>query len=158
MRTFSRHSPEASALPETGNCGMKTVLAVYSITMGVALIVMWSFFWANGLVPEMLTRPWEIAMHLTAEFTTSGLLIISGIGMLKDALWARRVNLFATGMLVYSLIQSPGYYLQRNALIFVVMFAVSFLITVMLSPVFKPAPQKMLVQARPPEDRIRDRA
>ncbi len=78
-------------------------------------------------------------MHLTAEFTTAGLLVISGLGLLYEKRWANQMNVFASGMLVYTLIQSPGYYLQRNAMIFVLMFAVCFLITVVLSPVFKPA-------------------
>ncbi len=118
---------------------MKTVVSVYSITMGVALIAMWTLFWATGAIPDMMTKPWEIAMHLTAEFTTAGLLMISGIGLLFEERWATRVNVFASGMLVYSLIQSPGYYLQRNAMMFVLLIAVCFLITVVLSPAFKPA-------------------
>lgn len=118
---------------------MKTVVSVYSITMGMAMIAMWTMFWITGAIPEMMSRPWEIAMHLTAEFTTAGLLVVSGIGLLYQARWATRVNVFASGMLVYTLIQSPGYYLQRNAMIFVLMFAVGFLITVMLSPAFKAA-------------------
>jgi hypothetical protein len=125
---------------------MKTVIPVYSITMGVAMIAMWSFFWVTGAIPDMLTKPWEITMHLTAEFTTAALLIISGTGLLLGALWAQRVNVFASGMLVYTLIQSPGYYLQRNALIFVAMLAVCFVLTVALSPAFRPVPRRILVK------------
>jgi hypothetical protein len=122
---------------------MKTILSVYSITVGVAMITMWTVLWSTGAIPEMTTKPLEIAMHLTAEFTTAGLLVISGIGLLVGARWANRVNVFASGMLVYSLIQSPGYYLQRHATISVLAFAVCFLITVALSPAFKPQPQKL---------------
>jgi hypothetical protein len=118
---------------------MKTVVSVYSVTMGVAMFVFWSVAWANGSIPELLLKPWEMVMHLTAEFTTAVLLIISGLAMLLGAQWALRVNVFASGMLVYSLIQTPGYYLERNAMIFVLMFAVSFLISVLLSPAFKPS-------------------
>ena len=118
---------------------MKTVVSVYSITMGVAILVFWSVLWAIGSIPDMLTKPWEIAMHLAAEFTTAGLLLLSGLGLWFRARWALRVNVFASGMLVYSLIQTPGYYLERNAMIFVLMLAVSFLITVLLSPAFKPS-------------------
>jgi hypothetical protein len=117
---------------------MKTVVAVYSITMGVAILTLWTVLWATGAIPEMMTKPWEIAMHLTAEFTTAGLLVISGIGLWLDSRWAPRVNVFASGMLVYTLIQSPGYYLQHRADIFVLMFAAVFLVTVVLSPAFKP--------------------
>jgi len=118
---------------------MKIIVSVYSITMGALIVAFWSVLWARGAVPDLLSRPWEIAMHLTAEFTTAGLLLVSGFGLWFGARWALRVNVFASGMLVYSLIQTPGYYLQRNAMIFVVMLAVSFLITVLISPAFKPS-------------------
>jgi hypothetical protein len=55
--------------------------------------------------------------------------------------WAGRTDIFASGMLVYTLIQSPGYYLERNSLAFVAMFAVCFFLTLLLSPAFKPLPQ-----------------
>ncbi len=122
---------------------MKTALSIYSIIVGVAMIAVWSVLWGVGAIPEMATKPLEIAMHLTAEFTTAALLVVSGFGLLAGARWANRVNVFASGMLVYSLIQSPGYYLQRNATILVLAFAVCFLITVALSPAFKPQPQKL---------------
>ncbi len=46
-------------------------------------------------------------------------------------------------MLAYTLIQSPGYYLQRNAMTLVLVFAVCFLATVVLSPAFRPSENKM---------------
>lgn len=116
---------------------MKTVVSVYSVTMGVAIMLFWGVAWAMGAVPDLLIKPWEMVMHLTAEFTTAVLLIVSGLGLWFGARWAYRVNVFASGMLVYSLIQTPGYYLQRDAMIFVLMFAVSFLLAVLLSPAFK---------------------
>jgi hypothetical protein len=118
---------------------MKTVVSVYSITMGALIVVFWSVLWANGAISGMYLKPWEVAMHLSAELTTAGLLLVSGFGLWFGARWALRVNVFASGMLVYSLIQTPGYFLQRNAMIFVLMLAVSFLITVLLSPAFKPS-------------------
>ena len=118
---------------------MRTVVAVYSITMGAAMAVFWSVLWASGSIPDLLVKPWEMVMHLTAEFTTAALLLVSGIGLWFGARWSLRMNMFASGMLVYSLIQTPGYYLERNAMIFVLMFAVSFLLTVLLSPAFKPS-------------------
>lgn len=122
---------------------MKTVLSVYSIIVGIAMIAMWAVLWGVGEIPEMMTRPWEITMHLTAEFTTAALLVVSGLGLLAGYRWANRINVFASGMLVYTLIQSPGYYLQHDATIFVLIFAVCFLVTVVLSPAFRRQPQKL---------------
>lgn len=116
---------------------MTRVVAVYSALVGVLTLIVWGIFWVNGTIADMTTRPWEVAMHLTAEFVTAGLLIVSGIGLWFQARWATRINVFASGMLVYSLIESPGRYLQNNAMDFVVMFIVVFLITVLISPAFK---------------------
>jgi hypothetical protein len=116
---------------------MKTIVSVYSIVMGTLMLAVWLGLWAFGAIPELIAKPWETAMHLTAEFTTAGLLIASGIGLLVDAPWATRLNVFASGMLVYSLIQSPGYYLQKNAMMFVALFAAAFFVTIAVSPVFR---------------------
>lgn len=127
---------------------MKTVVSVYSVTMGVAIFLFWSVAWIVGAIPDLLIKPWEMAMHLTAEFTTAVLLTVSGLGLWFGRSWALRLNIFASGMLVYSLIQTPGYYLQRNAMIFVLMFAVTFLIAVLFSPAFKPSLEGEPVQRR----------
>jgi hypothetical protein len=120
---------------------MKKILAIYSVLVGAAMIAMWSVFYAFDAIPEVISKPWEIAMHLAAEFTTAGLLILSGFGLLARAPWANRINLFASGMLIYTLIQSPGYYIQRDAAAFVATFALCFVATLLLSPVFKLRPQ-----------------
>lgn len=116
---------------------MTRVVAVYSALVGILMLIVWGVFWANGMIFDLTSRPWEVAMHLTAEFITAGLLIVSGIGLWFEARWAMRINVFASGMLVYSLIETPGRYLQNNAMGFVVLFVIVFLITVLVSPAFK---------------------
>jgi hypothetical protein len=116
---------------------MKTIVAIYSVIVGCLMLALWGWFWATGAIPELTTKPWETAMHLTAEFTTAGLLIVSGAGLWFETSWATRVNVFASGMLIYSLIQSPGYYLQQNAMVFVAMFVAAFFFTLAISPAFK---------------------
>ncbi|GAA0553465.1 hypothetical protein FHS83_001619 [Rhizomicrobium palustre] len=118
---------------------MRNIVSVYSVTMGLAMGVFWSVLWAMSLLPDMSAKPMELVTTLTAQFTTALLLIVSGIGMWFSGRWALRLNMFASGMLVYSLIQQPGYYLERHAMTFVVLFAVTFVITVLLSPAFKPS-------------------
>jgi hypothetical protein len=124
---------------------MKKLLAIYSVLVGAAMVAMWCVFYALDAIPEVINKPWEITMHLTAEFITASLLILSGFGLLARANWANRVNLFASGMLVYTLIESPGYYLQRNAIAFVAMFALCLVATLLLSPAFKLQPPKPAV-------------
>lgn len=86
-------------------------------------------FILTGQVPEMATKPAEIMLHLLAEFTTAILLIIGGIGLLKKMKIGYNLNLVALGMLLYTLIVSPGYYLQKGDWAFVGIFALLFIFT-----------------------------
>ncbi len=116
---------------------MKKILAIYSVLVGAAMIAMWSVLYALYGLPGLL-GPREIAVHLTAEFATAGLLILSGFGLLSRAPWANRASLLAGGMLIYTLFQNAGDGMQRNAGAFAAMFIVCFAATLILSPVFKP--------------------
>jgi peptidoglycan/LPS O-acetylase OafA/YrhL len=64
-----------------------------------------------------------LGAHVAAEFATAGLLIAAGFGLLGRKAWGGRVFLLALGMLLYTLIASPGYYLELGVLGFVLMFA-----------------------------------
>jgi hypothetical protein len=91
---------------------------------------MWSMLILTGQVPEMATKPVEIMLHLLAEFTTALLLIGGGIALLKKIKIGYNLNLVALGMLLYTLIVSPGYYLQRGDWTFVGIFALIFIFTI----------------------------
>lgn len=73
-------------------------------------------------MPEFQTAPWAIAFHLAAEAATALALIVSGAGLLRGAAWARTVSLVALGMLIYTVIVSPGYFAQQGVWPLVVMF------------------------------------
>ncbi|MDO9044441.1 MAG: hypothetical protein Q7U35_03945 [Methanobacteriaceae archaeon] len=108
---------------------IRNIIAIYSLFIGILMIFMWSMFILTGQVPEMVTKPAEIMLHLLAEFTTAVLLIGGGIGLLKKIKIGYNLNLVALGMLLYTLIVSPGYYLQRGNLAFVCVFALLFILT-----------------------------
>ena len=112
---------------------MKKFISLYSIVVGISMIGMWSMFYLSNKIPELATKPFEIAMHLSAEFFTAILLVISGIGILAGRPWGNKLNLLALGMLLYTVIVNPGYYLQRHEIPFVLMFATLFALTVCLS-------------------------
>ena len=98
--------------------------ALYAIAVGVLMIAQWSFFLVAGQAPELYTAPVQMALHLAAELLTALLLVASGAGLLRGASWARSLSLLALGMLIYTLVQSPGYFAQQGAWALVVMFAV----------------------------------
>lgn len=87
------------------------------------MIGMWTMFYATGGIPELTTRPAEITLHLLAEFLTALMLIIGGVSVLKEKNWSMNIYFFSMGLLLYTLIVSPGYYIQQKVWSFVLMFA-----------------------------------
>jgi hypothetical protein len=106
----------------------KMVIA-YSFIIGVMMLAMWSVFAATDQIPELDTRPKEIAFHLAAEFMTAFALIAGGLGLALRRSWGYPVNLSALGMLMYTVVVSPGYYAQEGDLAFVGMFGVLMALT-----------------------------
>ena len=96
----------------------------YSIVVGALMIGQWSFSLASGQVPEVKTEPIRLAFHLAAELTTALGLIVGGAALLKRLSWAATAYLVASGMLLYSVIVSPGYFAQQGQWAFVGMFGV----------------------------------
>ncbi len=104
-------------------------VAVYAISVGLLMIVQWIFFFATGQIPEFKTAPAGILFHLLAEAATALALIAGGLGSLKKRIWGPRVLPVALGMLVYTLIASSGYFVEKHVWPPVVMFAVLFVLT-----------------------------
>jgi hypothetical protein len=89
-------------------------------------------FYITGSIPELTTEPARILLHLLAEFATAISLIFAGFGLLKLKVWGNQIYLLATGALIYTMIQSPGYFLQNGELVFVAMFAGLLILAVIL--------------------------
>lgn len=96
------------------------------------MLLMWMMFYLTGSIPELVSEPARITMHLLAEFVTAGTLIIAGWGLLKSKAWGVDLYLLATGALIYTLIQSPGYFVQNGEMGFVVMFAVLIILALII--------------------------
>ncbi len=99
----------------------------YGISVGTLIILQWTFFLATGSVPELKTAPWEIGYHIAAELLLAVALIVGGIATLRSLHWGEKILLVALGMAIYSEINSPGYFAQRNQWGLVFMFAIVLL-------------------------------
>jgi phosphatidylglycerophosphate synthase len=108
---------------------MKKAVSVYALVVGIGMICMWLFFIAAGNVGEFETKPAEIVFHLVAEFSTALLLITAAALDLGRKAVGRSLLLTGFGMLLYTVIVSPGYYFQRGEVPFVVMFFVLIVLT-----------------------------
>ncbi len=102
---------------------------IYAICVGILMLAQWSFFLITGNVPELQTEPWSIAFHLAAEAFTAIGLIFSGILVLRQVTLAKETYLVFSGMLIYAMVNSAGYFAQSGDWVFVVMFAVLLLLT-----------------------------
>jgi hypothetical protein len=95
----------------------------FGIIVGLLMFAQWGFFLVTGLVPELQIEPYRIFFHLVAEFATAAGLVTAGIALLKEWIWAAPVYLVAAGMLLYSVIASPGYFAQQGQWALVFIFA-----------------------------------
>jgi len=97
--------------------------SIFAIVVGVGMIGQWVLFLVTDQVPELRTEPLRIRFHLAAEFVTAIALLVAGVALLTDQTWGRWFYLLATGMLLYTVIVSPGYFAEKGQWAFVAMFA-----------------------------------
>lgn len=105
-------------------------VAWFSILVGMFMLAQWGFILGTGQAPEVRSEPIRLAFHVAAEFATAAMLIVSGIGLLRRAPWARFLSPAALGTLTYTVIVSPGYFAQQGQWAPVVMFAILLSLTV----------------------------
>jgi len=110
---------------------IKTVTAIYAILIGASIIGMWTMLYVTGSIPEFNTEPIRIGMHIIAEITTGIILIFGAYGLLNNRKWGYNIYLISMGMLIYTLIVSPGYYAEKGNYFFVGMFAIILFFTIM---------------------------
>ena len=100
----------------------RPAFSILTIIVGLGMIGWWSFAITTDQIPELATAPFEVYLHLTAEFSTALLLVIGGVAALRKCDWAGTVHTFSLGMVLYAVIQASGYYIQRSQWGFVIMF------------------------------------
>lgn len=88
--------------------------ALFAIVVGMMMIIWWITIYIKEQIPELTTNPVAIRFHLAAEFATAIALITGGLGLLMGESWGTWLYLVSTGMLLYTLIVSPGYMLQNG--------------------------------------------
>jgi hypothetical protein len=100
-----------------------------SLAVGVLMLMQWGFFLATGSVPEVSTEPVALGFHLVAEAATAITLLSSG-WMLVRRQGGVVLGLVANGMLIYTVIVSPGYFAQLGQWPLVGMFAALLVVAV----------------------------
>lgn len=93
-----------------------TIIAWFQIAVGGGILGLWTTLLVTRQVPEISAGKRDIWFHIAAEALTAALLLAAGIWWLIDATREPRVlSAFALGGLLYTTVNSPGYYAeQRN--------------------------------------------
>ncbi len=99
------------------------IVAGFLLVVGVGIAGLWGVLLAAGQVPEVAEGRVDIWFHIVAELLTAALLIAAGVALLRRSARARLLAAVSLGALVYTAINSPGYYAQSGDVAMVGMFA-----------------------------------
>jgi hypothetical protein len=106
---------------------MTTAVGWYGIAVGTLMAIWWVLDIRGGALRRPDRAAAEIGLHLAAELLTAALLVAGGTVLLVDG--GSRLLLVALGMLLYTIVQSPGYFLARHEMAPVVMLAALIVLT-----------------------------
>ena len=105
--------------------------AVYALAVGLLMLLQWTRTLISGQIPDP-DEPYsgrgkrELAFHWVAEAISAAALVVSGIALLCNAPWSAWWFPLSLGMLLYTLINSPGYFAERGEWRIVGAFGVLF--------------------------------
>ncbi|MFU8771572.1 MAG: hypothetical protein ACNA8H_04020 [Anaerolineales bacterium] len=99
-----------------------TFIAVFFVIVGVGMIAQWIFSLITRQVPELKDEPLKIIFHLIAELSTALILIVAGLAVLGKSLVGYPLSLIGAGMLLYTVINSSGYFAHKRQWGFVGLF------------------------------------
>ena len=111
---------------------MKKMAGIFSSLVGSSVVILWVILLYTEQVPELATESVEIYFHITAELIMAILLIISGIGIIIGCSWSIRMFTFSSGFLVYSIINSSGYYIENENSLMLIIFSIILVINLIL--------------------------
>lgn len=90
-------------------------VAWFEILVGVLIAGLWLTLFATRQIPEIAAGHRDIWFHIVAELLTAILLVGAGAALLRsDSDTARLAAAVAAGALLYTTVNSPGYYADRR--------------------------------------------
>ena len=104
----------------------RKIVAYYSISIGVAVILMWIMILLKQEIPEGKI---EMTFHLVSEFVMAFLILISGFLLIHNHRMGKPLNVLGLGMVLYSVLNAAGYYGEGDDPAMMIMFSLLFLFT-----------------------------
>ena len=98
-------------------------IAWFYMVVGVAILLLWAFLLVTTQVPEVAEGDRAIWFHIVAEALLGATLLLAGFWLLSGpSSGSRLLAGIAAGGLVYSTINSSGYYANRGQWVLVGVF------------------------------------
>ncbi len=108
------------------------ISGIYAIILGIGILGLWAMLLLTKQIPELETEPVAIGFHITAETIMGVISLLSGIFLLINLTWAIYPFIVAMGLVIYSVINSAGYYGQKKEWGFVIMFGTLLMFSITL--------------------------
>ena len=107
---------------------MKKIISIYYIVLGLGIISLWVMLYLSDQIVELQSNKIEILFHISIEVIMGILCILSGIVLLKHYKHKKEITILSSGMILYSVVNSSGYYAQLGNISMIIMF---FIITIL---------------------------
>lgn len=104
----------------------RKIIGFYSVFLGVSVIAIWILIY---LTEDISEGPLEMAFHLSAEGLMAFTCIAGGLMVISGRKRADLVILLGHAMIVYSVINAAGYYVQRGESVAPVLFMVLMVVS-----------------------------
>lgn len=111
---------------------LKKVCALYAVLVGVSMIAVWLLYFTTGTIAGIKPDPNipGISLHIVAEFITAFALLGGGIGLFASKKWGRDLYFLGLGLLIYAVVNSPGYYIKSGGPIILAIFGGTLIIAI----------------------------
>ncbi len=106
------------------------IIGFYYLAVGIGIIGLWTMLYVSKQIPELETEPAAIAFHIFIEIAMGVMAIITALSILKRKKSSLTLMLITSGMLMYSVVNSSGYYAETGEYGMIAMFGIIFLFTI----------------------------
>ena len=91
-------------------------VVVFELVVGLGILGLWTTLLLRGKVPEIPAGDPAILFHIAAEYVLGVALVLGGLLLLLvgDETWVKVLAAAAAGGVIYSTINSPGYYAREG--------------------------------------------
>lgn len=112
---------------------LRSIAAAYCYLVGISMFAVWGGFFATGTVFGIRPDGPGIGFHIAAELMTGIALLVAGVGLMRKQRWGLNTLFMGIGMLLYALVNSPGYYMKSGGAFILVVFGASAVVSLIVA-------------------------